>query len=156
MEELQSSKDAETSARIEGAIKLIGRGYYNRAKIKMSGGEFAEAISDFEAAMSIDPNRARAFNDLAWLRITCVVAEFRDGAKAIESATKACELTNFKNAHYVSTLAAAYAEAGDFDAAAKRQKEAIDLLTEEEEKLRGDFEERLKLYLSGKPYCESP
>jgi len=156
IEELRSSKDAETTARIEGAIKWLGRAYYNRAKTKMSGGEFAEAISDYEAAVRVDPDRALALNDLAWLRATCLMAEFRDGAKAVEEATKASELTNWKKAHCVGTLAAAYAEAGDFDSAVKQQKKAIDLLTEEEEELRADFEERLKLYQSGKPYHQSP
>ena len=156
MEELRSSKDAETTARMEGAVMWLGRGCYNYAKTKMSGGEFAEAISYFEAAVRIDPDRARAFRDLAWLRVTCPVAEFRDGAKAIENATKACELTDWKKAGYVGILAAAYAEAGDFDSAIKQQKKAIDLLTEQGEELRGDFEERLELYLSGKPYRESP
>ena len=156
IEELRSSKDAETTARIEGAVKWLGRGCYNYAKTKMSSGEFAEAISGYETAVRVDPDRALAFNDLAWLRATCVVAEFRDGARAVEQATKACELTNFKKAHYVRTLAAAYAETGDFDSAVMRQKEAIDLLSEDEEELRGDFEERLKLYQSGKPCRESP
>jgi len=50
----------------------------------------------------------------------------------------------------------ANAEAGDFKSAVKRQKEAIDLLTKEEEALRSDFEERLKLYQPGKPCRESP
>ncbi len=106
--------------------------------------------------MRVDPGYALAFNNLAWLRATCLVAEFRDSAKAVEQATKACELTNFKKANYVGTLAAAYAETGDFDFAVKRQEEAIDLLSEEEEELRSDFEERLELYQSGKPYRESP
>jgi WD40 repeat protein/tetratricopeptide (TPR) repeat protein len=156
IEELRSSKDAETTARIEGAVKWLGRAYYNRAETKMTRGKFAEAISDYEAAVRVDPGYAVAFNDLAWLRATCLVAEFRDGAKAVEQASKACELTNWKKAHYVGTLAAAYAEAGDFDSAVKRQKKAIDLLTEQEEGLRADFEERLKLYQSGKPYRERP
>ena len=156
IEELRSSKDAETTAHIESAIKWLGKVYYNRAETKMSGGKLAEAISDYEVAVRVDPGYALAFNDLAWLRATCLVAEFRDGAKAVEQATKACELTNFKKAHYVGTLAAAYAETGDFKSAVKWQKKAIDLLTEEEEQLRADFEERLKLYQSGKPYRESP
>jgi hypothetical protein len=50
----------------------------------------------------------------------------------------------------------ANAEADDYDSAVKRQKEAIDLLTGEEEELRADFQERLKLYQSGKPCRESP
>jgi len=43
-----------------------------------------------------------------------------------------------------------------FKSAVKWQKKAIDLLTEKQEELRADFEERLKLYQSGKPYRESP
>jgi len=156
IEELRSSKDAETTGRIEGAVKWLGRVYYNRAKTKMSGGEFAEAITDYEIAVHVDPGHAPALNDLAWLRATCLVAEFRDGVKAVEEATKANELTNWIKAAYVGTLAAAYAEAGDFDSATKRQKEAIELLTGEEKELGVDFEERLKLYQSGKPYRESP
>jgi len=122
----------------------------------MIDGKFAEAIIDYEAAVRVDPRYAPAFDGLAWLRATCMVAEFRDGVKAVEQATKASELTNWKKANYVGTLAAAYAETGDFDSAVKRQKEAIDLLTGEEEELRGDFEERLRLYQSGKPCRESP
>jgi predicted Zn-dependent protease len=68
----------------------------------------------------------------------------------------ACKLSEWKEANWVDTLAAAYAEAGDFDSAVKWQKEAINLLTEKEAaKWQAEFEERLKLYQSGKPYHES-
>ncbi len=156
IEQMRSSKDSETAARIEGAVRWLRKAYYNGAENKIIDRKFAEAISDFEAAVRVDPGYALAFNGLAWLRATCPVAEFRDGAKAIENATKACELTNFKEARYVGTLAAAYAQAGDFDAAVKQQKKAIDLLAEQEEDFRADFEKRLILYQSGKPYRESP
>jgi len=94
---------------------------------------------------------------LALLRATCPVAELRDGTKAVELATKACELTNWKDSDYVDALAAAYAEAGDFDSAVKWQKEAINLLPEHASaEARRDYESRLKLYQSSKPYRESP
>jgi tetratricopeptide (TPR) repeat protein len=156
IEQLRLSKDSETAARIEGAVKWLRKAYYNRAENMIIDGNFAEAISDYEEAVRVDPGYAPAFNGLAWLRATCPAAELRDGAKAVEQASKVCELTNWKKAHYVGTLAAAYAETGDFDSAIKWQKKAIDLLTEEEEELHADFEERLKLYQSGKPYRESP
>jgi len=94
---------------------------------------------------------------LARLQATYPAAEFRDGAKAVENATKACELTDWKNADYVDTLAASYAEAGDFDSAVKWQKEAIDLLTEgTSAESRSNYESRLNLYRSGKPYRQIP
>jgi tetratricopeptide (TPR) repeat protein len=95
--------------------------------------------------------------ELARLQATYPAAEFRDGAKAIENATKACELTDWKNADYVDTLAASYAEVGDFDSAVKCQKKAIDLLTEDASaESRSNYESRLNLYQSGKPYRQVP
>ncbi|MHC4540219.1 MAG: hypothetical protein ACYS74_10625, partial [Planctomycetota bacterium] len=70
---------------------------------------------------------------------------------------KACELTDWKNADYLDTPAASYAEAGDFDSAVKWQKEAIDLLTEDTSaESRSNYESRLNLYQSGKPYRQVP
>jgi Co/Zn/Cd efflux system component len=79
----------------------------------------------------------------------------RNGSRAVKHANHACELTEWKNVAYVDTLAAAYAELGDFDSAVKWQKESINLLDEKQPaELRAEFEERLKLYQSGKPYHE--
>jgi hypothetical protein len=84
------------------------------------------------------------------------VAELRNGPEAIENATKACELTIWQIPTYVDTLAAAYAETGDFDSAIKWQKKAIDLLSEEQRPLhRPDFELRLKRYELGQPARQS-
>ena len=58
---------------------------------------------------------------------------------------------------HVDTLAAAYAETGDFESAIKWQKEAIHLLTAKDPaEWPAQFEARLKLYELGKPYIESP
>ncbi|UCE49615.1 MAG: tetratricopeptide repeat protein, partial [Phycisphaerales bacterium] len=95
-------------------------------------------------------------NGRAWRRATDPVAELRNGPQAIDDATKACELTNWQIPTYVDTLAAAYAETGDFDSAIKWQKKAIDLLAEEQRPLhRPDFESRLKRYESGQPARQS-
>ena len=94
-------------------------------------------------------------NAFAWRLATSPEAELRNGTKAIELATKACELTNWKDVTFVDTLAAAYAETGDFNSAVEWQKKAIDLLPGGEPPWRQPgYKDRLELYQSGKPYRE--
>jgi hypothetical protein len=147
-------KDTEISRRIEGAIKWLGRVYYNRANNNGRWGpDYADMIVDYETAVRIDPGHAAALKDLAWLRVVCPVVELRDAAKAVAEATKACELTDWKNHDYLSTLAGAYAEVGDFDSAVKWQQGAIRLLSEDERfAWQANYQVRLKLYESGKPH----
>ena len=65
------------------------------------------------------------------------------------NATKACELYRWKDSTGLATLAAAYAESGDFKQAVEQQKKAIELASEEN---RAAYLSRLKLYKQGKPY----
>ena len=76
-----------------------------------------------------------------------------DGDRAVATATRACERTGWKEANIIDTLAAACAEAGDFDGAVRWQTKANAMFTDEKEKPRG--EERLKLYRDHKPYRET-
>ncbi|MHC4521476.1 MAG: tetratricopeptide repeat protein, partial [Planctomycetota bacterium] len=71
--------------------------------------------------------RAHILNALAWLQATYPSAAVRDGAKAIENAKKACELSDRSNPNFIDTLAAAYAEAGDFAAAVREERVAVQL-----------------------------
>jgi hypothetical protein len=100
------------------------------------------------------PDLPNANNDLAWLRATCADAKFRDGKVAVEKATKACELTNWRDGVILDTLAAACAEDGRFDEAVKWQKKALE--DKRLEKLIGpDMRARVKLYEQKKPYRQS-
>ena len=78
---------------------------------------------------------------------------FGNGMEAVKYGTKACELTDWKYPPSLGTLAAAYAEAGDFDQAVRLQKKRI-----ESDPKRSDIDEarqHLKLYEQQKPFHEA-
>ncbi len=112
--------------------------------------ECGKAVAGYTEAIGIDPRDAYAFNNRAWLLATCPDPVVRDGKKAIASATEACQITEWKNGELLDTLAAAYAEAGDFDAAIKWQTKANALNLDAGDKSRP--EAQLKLYRDKKPY----
>jgi tetratricopeptide (TPR) repeat protein len=93
-----------------------------------------------------------AYNGRAWLRATCSDEKYRDGASAVEDATTACELMSWNDFQSLETLAAAYAEAGDFVEAVDCQEKAIELAHDDKKE---GCRIRLKLYKEGKPNVDS-
>ena len=93
----------------------------------MSLGKQAEAIADYEAALKLEPKNSGVLNNLAWVLATSPDDKLRNGKRAIELAKQACEVTEYKQAHILSTLAAGYAETGDFDTAINWSKKAVEL-----------------------------
>jgi tetratricopeptide (TPR) repeat protein len=124
-----------------------GRGWVWREKQ-----EFARSLADFGQALRIDPRDACALDGRAWIFATSPNPTYRDGKKAVEVAIEACELTRWKEAYCLETLAAAYAESGDFASAVKWQIKAIELEADAKEK--EDYRARLKLFQEKKPYRE--
>lgn len=94
---------------------------------------------------------ARAYNDIAWLKATCSLDRYRDGKKALELATQACELTQWKNWRFLDTLSAAFAETGDFVKAVQWQQKAIEMAPQENKEELESLRERLKLYQANQP-----
>ena len=73
-----------------------------------------------------------AQNNLAWILATSKNPEIRDGSKAITWANQAIDNSNRQEASYFGTLAAAYAESGQFSKAIEVQKKAISLIKSNE------------------------
>jgi serine/threonine-protein kinase len=74
----------------------------------------------------------------------------RNGERARDCATRACELTEWAIPGFLDTLAAACAECGEFDDAVRWQEKAIDLLDDDETR-RADYRSRLERYRAGRP-----
>ena len=110
---------------------------------------FDQAIKSYEKCLDLQHNSPLAFTKLAIIYGTCKNAKFRDGDKAVKLATKACELTKYGHYLCVSSLAAGYAECGDFEKAIEYQEKAIELAGDN---LRGDYEKRLDAYKANKPW----
>ena len=115
-------------------------------------GEYDKAIAGCGEALKIDRDSIAAHKNIAWIRATCPDPKYRDGKAAVESATRACEITRWKNALTLDALAAALAEAGNFEAAVIREQEALRLLGKGQEHLRQQYESRLALYRAKTPY----
>ena len=110
--------------------------FNNRAELWMRKKEFDKALADLSESIRLDPENVFAHNNQAWLWVTCADGRYRSGARAVDSATRACELTKWKKASNVDTLAAAYAEHGEFDKAVQRQEEAIKMFADADKKAR--------------------
>jgi tetratricopeptide (TPR) repeat protein len=126
--------------------------FHNRGDVRSANKEYGKAIDDYDEALRSYPEFPLAYNNRAWIWATCPDAQYRDGNRAVESATRASELTEWKVGRYLGTLAAACAESGDFDAAVKWQAEALKLYQDENDRRTG--RERLKLYKAKQPYHE--
>ncbi len=127
--------------------------YHNRGDAWYAKEQYDKAIADYNEAIRLDPENHTAYNSRAWLLATCAEEKYRDGQQAVESATRACELTEWKDASDLGTLATAYGEAGDFEKAVAFQQKALELYEDDEDKQKG--RERLELYLVKKPYHEA-
>jgi len=126
--------------------------YVARGEIYASQRDWYKAIADYSKAIKLNPKDAKGYNDAAWLWATCPEDSLRDGNQAVECARQACELTGWKEPNCLDTLAAAYAEVGDYVSAEKWQQEAVTRIKEVAESQRAGLGERLELYRQKKPY----
>lgn len=124
-----------------------------RADTFLSLGRHAEAIADFEILYKQRPEDESILNNFAWVLATSPDDKLRNGKRALELALKGCEATKYEKSHILSTLAAAYAELGDFENAKKWSKKAVELGAKEKE-VDDQLKNELKSYEQKKPWRE--
>ncbi|MHB9133614.1 MAG: tetratricopeptide repeat protein [Armatimonadota bacterium] len=115
-------------------------------------GKEREAVADYQQAVTLDPDVRMAYNNLAWILATSQDATLRNGTQAVRYAEQACTQKQWKDPNSLDTLAAAYAETGDFANAVKWQQAAIDRATDSKKKV--DYTDRLRWYKAGRACVE--
>lgn len=126
--------------------------YYGRAEAWIYKGNHERAAADLSEYMKLDPDHT-CLDSIAWILSTSTDSQLRDGDRAVQYASRACEISEWKDLSCIDTLAAAYAEAGDFDSAVKWQSGVVELADQTEKR---SYRKRLKLYRKGKPYRTKP
>ena len=152
------------SHRFEDAIEAFSKAievdvhdagaYNNRGLAWRKKGAYERAIADYTKAFNTNPDCAEAYNNLAWTFAVCPDFAYRNGAKAVDLAQKAVELA--PEPYALDTLAAAYAEAGEFGDATAIQIRVIALESKQgKTEDLAEYRERLESYRVNKPWRET-
>jgi tetratricopeptide (TPR) repeat protein len=141
---------AEFSALLEGNPRYFFA-LYNRSEAYLRSKQFAKAKADIQAALVNEGKVPGLHMNLARVLATAPDSKLRDGKKAVESAKKAVDMIKYRDGRFLDTLAAAYAEVGEFDKAVETQQKALD----DPEFMKDDGDgarKRLALYRDKKPF----
>jgi tetratricopeptide (TPR) repeat protein len=116
-------------------------------------GQFAEAMSHYRKVLQAQPAHVLTRSKLAWLLATCPEASIRDGAMAVEMGRQAVKLAGREDPGLLDTLAAAYAEAGQFPQAVASAQKALEMAEQQDNGALADaLRARIALYKGEKPY----
>ena len=131
---------------------------YNRlATLYRQVNQPRHAAAQLRRATQADPRDPENFNNLAWILATSADPRARDGVRAVDNARQACALAPAPSPVFLSTLAAAYAEAGRYDDAVATVRQAIQLQTAAGDDASADLNRKLLgCYQAGQPYHEPP
>lgn len=142
--------------RCSAAIELAGDhgpARLLRGRIRAARGAYSDAVEDLLTAVRLVPEDAQAHAELAWLLATCPDELERDGERALESARRAGELSDWANARVLQAYAAALAETGALGPATEWQERAIEAAPDAEQ---AQYRAVQRAFESGLPYRTLP
>jgi Flp pilus assembly protein TadD len=123
------------------------------ASVLSKNGLEAGAIQHWKRALEIQPQYMPAQNNLAWALATNPDPSLRNGVKAVQLAQQANQVSNGKNLLVLRTLAAAYAEDGQFTNALTTAGQALQLAAIDQSLvLIKSLQAQMKLYEAGQPF----
>jgi tetratricopeptide (TPR) repeat protein len=126
---------------------------YNLALLLLRSGRVAEALAQLREVLRLRPNDVGLLNDTAWVLATDPNASIRDGRQAVEFAERAAKLSAGQDPAILGTLAAAYAERGQFPQAVQTAGKALDLATQQgSPNLAKSIQAKIRLYKAGTPF----
>ena len=133
----------------------IPEAHYKLAALYSAKQDTLSTISQLQQAIELAPDYVLALNNLGWILATQPAPSLRNGAEAMRLATHAVDLTGKTDPSTLDTLAAAYAETGEFKKAVDTAELAIqNANTSGQSTLAVEIGTRLKLYQSQQAYRE--
>jgi tetratricopeptide (TPR) repeat protein len=115
-----------------------------------------EGVEEWRKGLAIDPNNGNAMSNLAWVFATSPDDSLRDGAKAVQLAEQALRISGGRIPIIFRTLAAAYAESGQFSEARQTAQRGIELANSQgNSALAAELQGNIALYQERQPLRDS-
>jgi len=130
-------------------------GHANLGSAWLAKGRLRDAMAEFTSALQISPENLAALSNLAWLLATSADPSLRNGSEAVRLAERADSASSRSDTHptVLRILAAAYAEAGQFDEAKETARHALEAANIQGNITLADaLQGELALYDLGLPY----
>jgi protein O-mannosyl-transferase len=156
---LDNHQPAEAADQFSKELRLTPnetKAHYRLAQALSRQHKSSEAIAHYREALRLTPDFPDALNELAWILATDPNSKNRSGTEAVQLAKRACELTQNQQPAFLATLAAAYAETGQFEEAIATIKTSnTRAMAAGQKEITDKNESLLKLFQGKHPFHET-
>jgi tetratricopeptide (TPR) repeat protein len=124
--------------------------------VLLQQGHIREGVEEWQKVLVIQPDNGNAMSNLAWVFATSPDDSLRDGAKAVQLGSEALRISGYKIPLLYRTLAAAYAETGEFSKAIHAAQQGVELANSQGNSgLATELQGNIALYQEQRPLRDS-